>query len=387
LTRLTRDAAWLAVRAIRAAPGRFCVLSAALGVALGLPLITWQAGSQAGEALRQRASATPVVLGAPGDTFDLVFGALYFRPGSGPPLHWSVVEQARSLDLVLAPLHVRHRADGVPVVGTSPEYFELRGLEASAGRLPTMLGEVVVGARVARERGLVPGHTLRADVSVLHDLSGEAPLTLAVTGVLASAGTADDRAIFTDVRTAWALDGSLHGHAAVEEEQALPGGSSEDHLRASGAVVPADPVVGGTQDFHLHGDLDDQPLTAVLAFPESQAAHDLLLDRAATVPGLRAVRPGPVVDELLAVGHRVRDGLLLFLGLMAGAMVALVGLVLSLGRRLRRQEAGLLVRLGSHPDLLPAMHALESLLLLAVGLAVAAVLTLAARAALAEVLS
>lgn len=366
MMRILADATWLAVRALADAPGRGVTVAVALGVALGLPALTWRAGARAEAALMARASATPVVLGAPGDTFDLVFAALYFRPGGSPPLRWQAVGDLGAPGLLLAPMHVVHRADGATIVGTSPEYFEARGLTAAEGRLPAVLGEVVVGAEAAAERGLQPGHTLRSDLDAIHDLSGEAPLTLSVVGVLPAHGSADDHAVFTDVRTAWALDGSLHGHDEVAGSEALPG-TTADHARASGAVIPRDAEQGALPSFHLHGEAATQPLTAILAFPQDARAHDMLLDRARNTPGVRAVRPLVVVEDLLSVGHRLRDGLLLFLALVGGATLALVALSLELSRRLRAREAAILRRLGAPPSLVPLMHGVEAALLLAAG--------------------
>lgn len=383
--RVLLDAGWLALRALASSPGRALTLVAALGVALGLPALTWRAGGLAERALLDRAGATPVVLGAPGDTFDLVFAALHFRPGGAAPLPWSAVASLAAPGLRLAPVHVVHQADTTPVVGTTPEYYTARGLRAAEGRLPAVLGEAVAGAAAARGRGLQPGSALRTEPGALHDLAGEAPLTLHIVGVLDRTGTADDRALFTDIKTAWALDGALHGHDPIDRAEALPG-DPEGPLRASGAVQPHDTDAASLAGYHLHGDPDAQPITAILAFPADARSHDLLLDRAATLPELRAIRPPAVVADLLSVGHRLRNGLLLFLGLVGGATVALVALALELSRRLRAREAAVLRRLGAHPALVPLMHATEGLALLAAGALLAAALVLAADSALTQAL-
>ena len=55
----------------------------------------------------------------------------------------------------------------------------------------------------------------------MYDLSAEYPLKMRVTGILAPTGTPDDLAVFTDVKTAWVIDGIGHGHddlAATMEE-------------------------------------------------------------------------------------------------------------------------------------------------------------------------
>ncbi|MEC8424603.1 MAG: ABC transporter permease, partial [Myxococcota bacterium] len=196
---LSGDAGWLALRALVAAPGRSLALSAALGIAFGMPALTLSAAARAQQALQHRARETPVVIGAPGDTFDLAFAAMHFRPGGTRPLPWATLEQLAAPGVLLAPMHVVHTADGAPVVGTAPEYFEARSLVAERGRLPAVVGEAVAGASAARVRGLQVGHTLRSDLEALHDLSGEAPLTLTITGILEHTGTSDDNALFTDV--------------------------------------------------------------------------------------------------------------------------------------------------------------------------------------------
>ena len=47
------------------------------------------------------------------------------------------------------PLYVRFEARGRPIVGTSIDYFEFRGAKLATGRWPGLLGQAVVGHRVA----------------------------------------------------------------------------------------------------------------------------------------------------------------------------------------------------------------------------------------------
>ena len=42
-----------------------------------------------------------------------------------------------------------------------------------------------------------------------------------VTGVLAATGTADDEAVFADIKTAWLIEGLAHGHDDVADAEVL----------------------------------------------------------------------------------------------------------------------------------------------------------------------
>ena len=58
------------------------------------------------------------------------------------------------------PLHVRLRARGRPVVGTSLDYFDFRSLTLAEGRGLGLLGEAVLGA-AARARRSGSGRATR----------------------------------------------------------------------------------------------------------------------------------------------------------------------------------------------------------------------------------
>ena len=47
------------------------------------------------------------------------------------------------------------------------------------------------------------------------DVAGTFPLKMKVVGVLAPTGTADDEAVFVDLKTAWVIAGLAHGHTDV----------------------------------------------------------------------------------------------------------------------------------------------------------------------------
>jgi putative ABC transport system permease protein len=324
------------------------VLALGLAVALFLPAFTRSAAAVVERALLSRARSSPILVGAKGSPFDLVQSSLYFRGGAGTTIRYA--ERAR-LDGygVAVPLVVRHSAFGVPVVGTSPEYFERRGIALAAGRRPALLGEVLAGSAAARRLELAPGGTVRSDLANLYDLSGAYPTLLEVVGVAAPTGTPDDEVLFADVRTAWLLDGRLHGHEAVRPEQALnPQAAEAENLEASAAVFLFQRITADNRDtFHLHGDAGEAPITAVLVFPTDARRHDQLLGDFALEETLQAVRPLEVVRGVLGIVLRVSAALDAYFAAVGVSTVAFAVLVVLLSLRLRAPELELMRRIGA----------------------------------------
>ena len=81
------------------------------------------------EDLLRRAMATPAVIGAKGDRYDLVLKALYFNGDAPEAVSMEEVNRLRALRFgTMIPLHMEYSARGYPVVGTALEYFEFRGM-------------------------------------------------------------------------------------------------------------------------------------------------------------------------------------------------------------------------------------------------------------------
>lgn len=351
-----------------------------LAVALALPAFTVAVGRHAEDALLARAVDTPVVVGRRGNEFDLVMASLYFQGEVRETLPYRVAEALRAQDRgLVVPLHTGFTAGGAPLVGTSLAYLDRRGLEVADGRRPAILGEVVVGAAVAREAHLRPGDRLRSDQKNLYDLSGSYPLLLTVVGVLEPTGGPDDEAIFADIKTVWVLEGLLHGHEAVTEGTAQ--GATDDNLEASLALFVFAEITPETlASFHLHGDADDWPLTAVLVWPTDRRAHDQLLGDLAVDDLHQAVRPVEVVRTILGIVLRIQALLGAWVVLVGASTAALTGLVVSLVMRLRSPEIRLMRRLGAGRGTLAAVLGAEAVLLLVAALGLAALLTAGALA-------
>lgn len=373
-----RHATLLAVWYLRSAPRRTLVLVLCTAVALFLPVFTALAADRVESALMARALASPVLIGHQGNEFDLTMNALYFQGEVRDPIEFgtaAAVEAAGYGEAV--PVYVTHTAGGAPIVGTTLDYLEQRGLAVAHGRAPAVLGEVVAGAQAARDFHLAPGDTVRSDLSNLYNIAGAYPILLQVTGVLAPSGTPDDTAFFADIKTTWVLDGTLHGHDSVTRDQALnPDAAEGENLEATAAIFMFQEITEANRgSFHLHGDTSGLPVSSVLVFPPDARAHDQLLGDYALHEELQAVRPVEVVRTILGIVLRVREGLALYFAAVAATTTAFFVLVLSLSLRLRRDELVLMRRIGSSRPMIALMVGVEVCLVVAASISVAAAAT------------
>ena len=358
---------------------RSALLVVGIALTLLLPLAVQLLVTRYGEAVARRAEATPLVLGAPGSRFDLILDSLYFRGRTPRPLSMAAVD-----DVLAAgrgrpiPLFSGVRADGHPVLGTNADYYGFRGLRCSAGGLPLLLGECVLGSAVAVESHLRPGDTLRTESASLYDLAGEYPLELQVVGVLEPSGGPDDGAVFCDLRTAWIAVGLGHGHdpAEVQGEGAVIGERGGAIVLAPKGVRQFQRITDANRDsFHFHGGPESLPLTAILIEPTG-IKGDLLKLRGKYVgesSPVQALVPSEVMQELFGVVFRVKiffDANALLVG-VATALFLTVIVALSLA--VRRRERLTLFKLGCARSTVARLMATELGLLALAALALAGV--------------
>ena len=371
-----RGSLYLAWRHLRYHRAQSCVLVACLCLPILLPLMTRLLAQRYEQGLRTRAASTPLLVGAKGSRFDLVLAALHFRDVPLETLEYGQCERLSASGEGLAiPLHLRFQARGKPIVGTSPEYYERRGLTLAEGRATTKLGECVLGSRVARELGLGAGARLFSDQKELYDISKPPAIQMHVTGVLAPSGTPDDEAVFVDVKTGWVLEGLAHGHEdvnAADFDPALVLARSESQVAVSGALIEYSEVTPDRlASFHFHRPMAEMPLTAVLFFPAGEKAGTLARSRTNRSQKLQMIEPAVIVDELLALVFRVKRAIEALLWVLGACTLGLLTLVLSLSTRLRAREMRTLVRIGADARVGLRLHALEFGFLLLVSLALA----------------
>ena len=322
-----------------------------------------------------RANATPLVAGAPGSRLDLVLHALYFRGRPARDLAMADVDAINASGLALGvPILSKHTARGLPIVGTSLEYFDFRGLRVAQGAGLTRLGDCLLGAAAAEKLGLRPGDKLMSDPENVFDLAGSYPISMHVKGILAPTGTADDGAVFTDVKTEWLIIGIMHGHQDAETaDPSLLLGREASNIVASAALLPYQEVTSSNMaSFHMHGDPATFPLTAVIAVPHDEKSAAILRGRYEDPKTtVQLLVPKRVVAETLDLVFRVKrffDAQAILVGV---TMVLLLTLVVLLSLRLRRGEMETMFKIGCARWMMFWMQATEIVIVAAAGVVIA----------------
>ena len=356
------------------------ILVASIALILFLPAGLNVLVGESADELRERARATPLLVGGKGSPLELVLNSLYFE--SAPPATTSYGEVRRVAESGFAdaiPLYVRFRARQHPIVGTSLEYFDFRNLRFAEGRPMAVLGECVLGFEVARSLGIGPGASVVSSSESVFDLAGVYPLRMKVVGVLRPSHTPDDRAIFVDVKTAWIIEGLGHGH----RDLSAPGAASqvlsrsEERIIANASVVQYNEITAeNIESFHFHGDLDANPLTAVVALPDGAKSRALLLGRYQSDEVSQIVAPDAVMDELLETILTVREYVIAAVVIAGVATLATAALVFLLSLRLRRREIETMLKIGASRATVATLVASELAFVLASGALVAGALTL-----------
>lgn len=360
------------------------ILVAAITLMLFLPAATRLLVEDSAAALTARADHTPLILGASGSELELVLNTLYFHAEAPPALQHSAFENARATELAkFIPVNARFHAQGAPIVGTSLDYFEFRNLSIASGRQMGLLGECVIGANFAARTKLGPGDFLISSPETVFDIAGIYPLKMTIAGVLRVTGTADDDAIFVDVRTSWIIQGLGHGHTDL----AKPGARSailnrrEDMITANAALTQYTEITPeNVAAFHFHGSSDSFPLTGVIAVPPDQKSSALLQGRyQGNNAGLQLIAPGAVLSNLLDTVFAVQNYVILGLAIMSLATIAVITLVFLLSQQLRRGEFHTLSRIGASRGYISLLIASEVGFVFLISAGLAAGLTLISR--------
>lgn len=359
---------------------RSLLLVLCITLVLLLPIAVNQLLDRYGDVLSARAAATPLVIGARGSRYDLVLNTLYFRgriPGKLPMAEADAVQDGGLADAI--PVLCGRTAQGYPIVATSADYYAYRGLAPAAGTLPLLLGDAVLGHRVAEQLGLGVGDRVLSDRGSLYDLTMAYPLRMKVVGVLAPSEGPDDGAVFTSVRTGWILDGIGHGHddAATQDDGNVLR-EDEDGVVLNAAVYEYQEITeDNIESFHFHGDTAGMPLTAVIALPRDSKSATILKGRYRVSGSAQALVPGEVVDELLGLVFKVKLFFDANVALVSVATALFLVLIVLLTLRVRAREMETLFRIGCARLTVAKLLGTELLVVVAAGALLAAALAFA----------
>jgi putative ABC transport system permease protein len=346
------DSLYLAWRYLSFYKARSLVLICCITIIAALPLVLETLVDESERQLSSRAQSSPLLIGAKGSSLDLVMNSLYFSDEQPDQITMEAVEQVQESDLAAPiPLLIRYRARTFPVVGTTLDYFDFRQLEIEQGQMFSLIGQCVLGAEAARTLKLGPGDTITSSPEAMFDIAGVYPLKMTIAGTLLESNSADDRAVFIDIKTAWIIGGLGHGHSDVTQssDESVILKRDATNVTANAKLMQYQEITEDNIDsFHLHGEPADFPITAVLVVPMDGKSATILQGRYLNTDNpYQIVRPAEVIDALLATIFRIRtvlDGIILLVGFVT--LLALV-LVFSLSLRLRGKEIETIFKLGA----------------------------------------
>ena len=340
------------------------ILVASITLMLFLPAATRVLVNDSAAALTSRADQTPLVVGAAGSPLELVLSSLYFHAEQPPELPFALFEELRNTGWADAiPLNTRFHSRGSPIVGTSLNYFGFRDLGLAQGRMMGMLGECVIGANVAAREDVGVGGSLVSSPETVFDIAGVYPLKMTITGVLEPNGSADDDAIFVDIKTSWVIQGLGHGHQDLVKPAAAAGVLSrkEGMVTANASVVQyAEITPENVAEFHFHGATGEFPLSSVIVVPPDEKSGALLRGRYQdNDQGMQMIVPSSVLNDLLDTVFTVQNYIILGLAILSLATIAVITLVFLLSQQLRKGEFHTLSRIGASKAYIATLIASE----------------------------
>jgi putative ABC transport system permease protein len=358
---------------------RTLVLIASIGIIIFLPngLQRLIEGSEA--QMMFRADTTPLVVGAKGSSTDLVINTLYFQQEELETIKMEMVDSLRTTELGNPiPIFCAFKARGFPIVGTNLDYLDFRNLRIREGRTLRFLGECVIGSRVAEHLNLSPGDSLISSPENFFDLAGVYPLKMIVVGILEPANTPDDKAVFTDLKTAWVILGLGHGHQDLLEvsDPTIVMEKNENNITATAKLYIYNEISGkNLESFHFHGDINNYPITSILFVPHDHKSSTILRGRfeAKELPN-QIVVPTKVVDTLLQSIFRIKQIFNTVFILVGLATVLILGLIVILSLRLRKDEIYTMFTIGSSREKIVEILSFELLLIILLSIALALIL-------------
>ncbi|HIA26640.1 MAG TPA: hypothetical protein EYN79_00735 [Planctomycetes bacterium] len=356
--------------------GRTAVLALCIALVVVLPVAVELLVGVYRDQLEGRANATPMVVGAPGSPYDLLLHSIYFRGDAGRSLGMLEVINVREGGLALpVPIYLKDTAEGHPVVGTTGDYHRFRRLQVASGRLPLRLGEALLGSETASALGLSVGDRILSDSGNLYDISSTYPLKMQVVGVLAPSGSADDGAVFVDLKTTWVIRGIGHGHDELDttSDPNLLISQEASHVIATSAVVEYTEITDENRDsFHFHAGPDGLPITAFIAEPIDERSGTILRSRLRAREDVQLLVPIEQLREMMSVVFQVKRFLDANGILVTVSTGLLLALIIALDLRVRRRQMETLMHIGAPRGTVGRLVALEMSMTISFGLLLAA---------------
>ena len=331
---------------------RTLILIGSIGLMLYLPFGLQKLISESEMQMMARAETTPLIIGAKGNSTDLVINGIYFEQNEIEQIKYRRASELDQLNFGYSiPLISVFHARNFPIVGTTLDYFRFRNMEIDKGRNLQFVGECVLGSRVAETLNLSPGDSLVSSPENFLDIAGSYPLQMKVVGVLKTSNTPDDMAVFTDLKTNWVIMGLGHGHEdmAKVNDPTLILKQDSTNITASPKLFIYNKIDGKKlESFHFHGDKKAFPISAILFVPDNHKAATLLRGRYKMEDFQEQILvPSEVVSNLLENIFRIKQIFNTVFILVGVATLFILGLIIMLTLRLRKKELYTMFTIGS----------------------------------------
>jgi putative ABC transport system permease protein len=238
-------------RSLRSRMFSTCVTAVTVAVAVGLMLVLLSMRDAGQQAFNRGSGNMHLLVSRDSSPLVSVLNGIYYANAPRAPIPWDKYEQlAGAFPLEFAiPTQLGDSYRGFPVLATTPEFFTAfepnpdEPWVFAAGRAFDKPFEVVVGATAARETGLRVGSELFLTHGIpqsrqLGQQDAMAPhehreFIYTVVGVLVATGSAHDRALFTDLNSAWVI----HAHDRRKNADASVRTTSVDDLIESDRLI------------------------------------------------------------------------------------------------------------------------------------------------------
>jgi len=357
---------------------RSLILIASLGLIIFLPNGLQKLIEESEIRMMSRADSTPLIIGAKGSSTDLVINSLYFRQEKIENITMSFVNTLKETGFGNPiPLLSSFKTRKFSIVGTNLDYFEFRNLEIADGRKFALVGECVVGSRVAQILELSPGDSLISSPENFFDFAGVYPLKMTVVGILDETNTPDDHAVFTDIKTNWIIMGLGHGHEDVTKtlDQSVILNKDSSNVIANAKLFMYNVINPKNLDsFHFHGNISRYPITSIIFVPKDTKSGTLIRGRFESKEMInQIVVPSKVVDNLLQSIFRIKQIFNTVFILVGFATLLILGLIVALSIRLRKDEIFTMFTIGSSKGKIIEIIGFELLILIIFSIITAAV--------------
>ena len=346
-----------------------------------LPLALEMLLNESEHQLLSRANSTPLLIGAKGSALDLTMNTLYFSNEAPELITTAAINEVVASNLAMSiPIYARFHARDYPIIGTSLDYFDFRGLKIETGRSLAILGECVIGARVANDLNLTVGGSLISSPETAFNIAGVYPLKMKIVGVLKRTYTADDLAVFVDLKTAWVIQGLGHGHEdlAQTEDTSIIMDRRDNNIVANAKMIQFTEVTESNIDeFHFHGDTGSYPISGVVVVPKDIKSGTILRGRYIDQDSsYQIVNPKDVIERLLENIFRIRNilnAVIIFVG--TATLLAMI-LVFVLSLRLRQREIETIFNIGCSRLTITRLLVTEVVIIILISTAICALLAI-----------